>query len=285
MEKYLKAYAKINLFLDVVSKREDGYHELKMVMLPLELHDSILIEPVTYLKDDYITCDHVELQDTKYNLISQTLKMMKEKYGFKSFHNVIIHKEIPISGGLGGGSSNAAAVMRYLNQAKKLKLSNDELINLGLEIGCDVPFCLSNKPAYVEGVGEKLEFIPVKDQYYVVILKPKKGLSTKKVFAEADQVELEHSESYKDVIEALKTGDEDLLAKSVFNSLEKVSIGLVPEIQNFKEMLIKDGFKVVLMSGSGSTVFALTKNKKLASQKYLKYDKMGFDAYLTKTLK
>lgn len=284
MEKHLKAYAKINVFLDVVSKREDGYHNLDMVMLPLELHDTITIEPVSYLRDDYITCDHIELQETKYNLISLTLKEMKKRYGYKDNFNIIIHKEIPISAGLGGGSSNSAAVIKYLEELKKLNISNDEENNLAKSLGCDVPYCLINKPAHVTGVGENIELIPMKDQYYVLILKPTKGCSTKKVFAKADEMTLEHSSS-KDVIDALASGDEDLLAKSVFNSLEKVSGSIVPEIFELKQLLKNDGFKVVLMSGSGSSVFALTKDKKLALSKYKKYEKLDLEVILTKTLK
>lgn len=284
MEKHLKAYAKINLFLDVVGKREDGYHDLNMIMLPLELHDTIFIEPIAYLRDDYITCDHVELQETKYNLISATLKEMKKRYGYNDKFNIIIHKEIPISAGLGGGSSNSAAVIKYLEEYKKLNLPKEEELDLAKSLGCDVPYCLLNKPAHVTGVGEKIELIPMKKQFYVLVVKPLKGCSTKKVFALADEMELEHSDP-SNVIKALADGDEELLSKSVFNSLEKASATFVPEIYDVEKMLRKDGFKVVLMSGSGSSVVALTLDKKLVTSMYRKYEKLDYDVILTKTLR
>lgn len=283
MEKHLKAYAKINLFLDVIGKREDGYHDLNMVMLPLELHDTIFIEPISYLKDDYITCDHVELQETKYNLISATLKEMKKRYGYDNKFNIIIHKEIPISAGLGGGSSNSAAVIKFLEDYKKLNLPKEEELDLAKSLGCDVPYCLLNKPAHVTGVGEKIEQIPMKKQFYVLIIKPLNGCSTKKVFALADEMQLEHGNP-DGVIQALANGDEELLEKSVFNALEKASATIVPEIYKVKDMMRKDGLKVVLMSGSGSSVIGLSLDKKLITSLFRKYEKLDYDVILTKTL-
>ena len=132
---YIKAYAKINVYLDVLKRNEDGYHDLDMVMLPLELHDSIDFEHVPFLSDCYVTCDHVELQETKYNSINLTLQEMKKQYNIDKNFSVLIHKEIPISAGLGGGSSNAAATIRALDEICKLKLPLDEQLSLGKKIG------------------------------------------------------------------------------------------------------------------------------------------------------
>ena len=173
---YVKAYAKINAYLDVKSKREDGYHDLDMVMLPLELHDSIQISFLPFSKDSYITCDHVELQETKYNLINLTIAEMKKRYKIKDSFSVVVHKEIPISAGLGGGSSNAAATIRAINQLCKLNLSDEEKINLGKSLGADVPFCLDNVPARVGGIGENLKPFKLKKKYHVIIIKPEQGL-------------------------------------------------------------------------------------------------------------
>lgn len=280
---FVKANAKINLYLDVISKRDDGYHNLDMVMLPLELHDSISFEKVPYLKDSYITCDHVELQETKYNLINQTLCEMKKRYDIKDNFAVFIHKEIPISAGLGGGSSNAASTIKAIRSICKIKMDEKEELDLAKSIGADVPFCLNNKPAHVEGIGEKISAISLKNPFFVIIIKPSKGLSTKHVFEESDKREYRHG-NVNDVIKALEIGDDELLAKSMFNSLEDTSISLVPEIQEVKDMLKADGFDMVLMSGSGSSVFALTRNHKFALEKYKKYDKKGYEVYLTKTL-
>lgn len=280
---YVKAYAKINLFLDVLSKRDDGYHNLDMVMLPVELHDLIQIDSSPSLKDNFITTDHVDLQVTKYNLITATLKEMDKRYNLKKRYIVTVHKEIPISAGLGGGSSNAAAVIKAIEHYEKLKLSNEEEVNLGASLGADVPYCLANKPAHVEGIGEKVTPIKTKKKYDVIIIKPSEGLSTKKVFTVSDEMELEHGD-VNQVIKALETGDDALLEKSLFNGLEKASISLVPEIQKVKDTLKAMGFKLVLMSGSGSSVFALTTDHKFAFSKYHELERKGYEVYLTRTL-
>jgi len=280
---YKKAYAKINIYLDVVGKRDDGYHVLDMVMLPLELHDSIELNDVPYLKDSYVTCDKVELKETKYNLINKTLSEMRKRYGIKKNFAITVHKEIPISAGMGGGSSNAAAVIKALKTMCKIELSPEEELDLALSLGADVPYCLINKPSHVTGIGETVEPIKLKKQFFVLVIKPELGLSTKTVFEKADNVELEHG-NVNDVIKALETGDEDLLAKSAFNSLEKVAIEMVPQIKEIKNMLHKDGFKTVLMTGSGSCVFALTTDFWNAFKRFRDYEKKGFDVYLSKTL-
>lgn len=281
---YIKAYAKINVYLDVLKRKEDGYHDLDMVMLPLELHDSIDVEHVPFLSDCYVVCDHVELQETKYNSINLTLKEMKERYQIDKNFSVLVHKEIPISAGLGGGSSNAAATIRAIDSICKLKLPLDEQLSLGKKIGADVPFCIINKPAHVQGIGEKINLIEMKKRYYVLLVKPHLGLSTKFVFEESDKEPYDHG-NVNDVITALKNGDDELLEKSMFNGLEKTSIRLVPEIHDVKDRLHKEGFKMVMMSGSGSCVFALTDDGKFASQKYKILEKEGYEVYLTKTLK
>ena len=280
---YVKAYAKINLFLDVLSKRDDGYHDLNMVMLPVELHDLIQIETSPSLADNFITTDHVDLQVTKYNLITATLKEMAKRYDIKKNFIVSVHKEIPISAGLGGGSSNSAAVIKAIEHLAKLNLSPEEEVNLGASLGADVPYCLMNKPAHVEGIGEKVTPIKMKKKYDVLIIKPSEGLSTKKVFTVSDDMELDHGD-VNQVIKALETGDDELLEKSLFNSLEKASISLVPEIQKVKDTLKALGFKMVLMSGSGSSVFALTTNHKFAVAKYHELERKGYEIYLTRTL-
>ena len=171
---YIKAFAKINLYLDVVDKKEDGYHNLKMVMLPLELHDLIEIERSPYSMDSFVTCDHVELQETKYNLINITISKLRNIYRFTENFNIAVHKEIPISAGLGGGSSNAAAVLKAFNKILQLKIDDEKMLEIGKTIGADVPSCLYNKPAYDEGIGEK--FGLKVSQLYVAQVKRKYGL-------------------------------------------------------------------------------------------------------------
>ena len=281
---YVKAPAKINLYLDVLGKREDGYHDLDMVMLPLEMHDTISFERVPNARYTHIVSDTVERQIINHNSIYRTHELLEKQYEYK--HNFIIkvHKEIPIYAGLGGGSANAAAALRYFKKFGKLKMSEEEEIKFCTQIGADVPFCLKNVPAHVEGIGERITPIKVKKQYFVLIIKPKQGLSTKEVFTESDKHELKHG-NVNNVIRALETGDDALLEKSLFNSLEEVSMKMCPEVKEVKEMLLQDKFKAVLMTGSGSCVFALTTNYTFALSKFLKYEHKGYEVYLTKTAK
>lgn len=281
---YVKAFAKINLYLDVISKREDGYHNLEMVILPLELHDLIHIEYLPYLIDSYITCDHVDLQETKYNLITKTIQKLREIYKFKQNFNISVHKEIPIKAGLGGGSSNAASTMKALNKILNLKMDEKAMKDVAVTLGADVPYCLINKPSIVRGIGDEIKEINIKHQYFVLILKPEQGLSTKHVFEFSDTLNLEHG-NISDVVTALENGDDKLLAKAMFNSLEKASIEMAPIIQEYKDMLRNDGFEMVLMSGSGSSVYALTTDKNFAKTMYHKYERKGYEVYLTRTLK
>lgn len=281
---YVKASAKINLYLDVLGKREDGYHYLDMVMLPLELHDTLNFEHVPSATYTHIISDTIERQIIDSNLVYRTHDLVKKELGFK--HNFIIrvHREIPFYAGMGAGSANAAAAFKAFKKFGKFKIDEETETKLALKLGADVPFSMKNVPAHVEGIGEKVTPIKLKKQYFVVVIKPKQGLSTKTVFEESDKYELKHG-NVNDVIKALETGDDKLLAKSVFNSLEEVSIKLCPEVGKVKEMMKKDGFKVVLMTGSGSCVFALTTNYTLAVSKFIKYERKGYEVYLTKTLK
>ena len=233
---YVKANAKINIYLDVIDKTETGYHNLDMVMLPLELHDVIEIEYLRYLRDTYIVCDKVEDSETKYDLIHQTLDAFRKKFNVDGNMNITVHKEIPICAGLGGGSSNAAACLKAFKKIFKVKMEPDEELDFTLALGADVPYCMQNVPAHVEGIGEKVTPINCAKRFHVIIIKPKLGLSTKKVFDASDNFKLKHGDVNK-VIKALETGDEELLADGMFNSLEEVSISLVPEIQEIKNTL------------------------------------------------
>lgn len=281
---YIKAHAKINIVLNVLGKDDDGYHQLDMVNLPLELHDSIEISILSESSDSFITCDDIEMEDTKYNLITIAIAKAREKYKFKQQFNIHVYKEIPISAGLAGGSANAAAVLNALFQLLKIKPTNEEKIELAKSIGADVLYCMVNIPARVRGIGEIIEPIKLKKSYQVLIVKPRKGLSTKNVFDKADNMELENG-NVENVIDALAKGDDELLSLSVHNALEQPSFSMLPEIAKIKESLIKDGLKTVLMSGSGSSIIALDNDVKKLVKLEKKYAKMGYDTRLTRTLR
>lgn len=258
----LKSYAKINICLNVVSKRKDGYHELDMIMLPLKLHDSILFTELPNAKDHFVTIDDFSLGLFQYNIATTSLEKMQAKYGFTNKFRITIHKVIPMQSGLGGGSSNAGCVINAVNSYLKLNLPYEELVALSTGLGADIPFFLSNKPARCRGIGEKIEFINVKNDYYVLLVKPEAGCSTQGVYEVSDKMELPMGDVDK-VKDALENGDDELLASSIFNALEQPAISLVPEIQIIKDKLKLAGLKIVQMTGSGSCVFALSTDKRL----------------------
>lgn len=256
----LKSYAKINISLNVLNKHEDGYHELDSVMLPIELHDSLIMEEQKSI-NNHVTVDDFSLSYHDFNLISLAIDALSAKYKFKNKFRILVHKNIPMQGGLGGGSSNAATVMNGINKFLNLHISDEEMIKIAAKLGADIPFFLKSIPARAQGIGEKLTPITVKNDYYVLIVKPNEGLSTRAVFDACDEMEIQTT-NIDDVIRALEIGDDDLLADSICNSLENAAIKLLPEIATVKKILMEEGLKIVLMSGSGSCVFALSQNKK-----------------------
>lgn len=258
----VKSYAKINISLDVVRKREDGYHELDSIMLPIELHDSIIIETLQRSGDNFVTVDDFSNGLIHYNLATTAINSMAAKYGFSTKFRIYIHKVIPMQAGLGGGSSNAAFTMKAVNEMLKLGATDEELIELATPLGADIPFFIPCIPSRCRGIGEKLEPIEIKNNYYVLLVKPSAGCSTKEVFKITDSTEYKHP-NIENVLKALKEGDDDLLAESIGNSLEEAATSLVPEIKQIKQTLLDRGLKIVLMSGSGSTVFALSTDLKL----------------------
>ena len=280
----IKAYAKINLAINIKGKREDNYHELDMIMLPLELHDSIDIMTLPEKYETYVTCDDYSLETGEYNLCTITVRKMKEIFNIKKNFRIHIHKNIPMGAGLGGGSADAAAVIRGIKTLLKLDIPYNKEIELAQSIGADVPFCLRNMPARVEGVGEKLTPIIALNNYYVLIVKPHIGLNTKEVYNQYDIVGSNSKADISKLIELLSIG-EDNLAPYMGNELEKAAITLLPEIEKLKNLLMDDGFKNVMMSGSGSSVFIVSTNHKALEKEFKKLEKLGYQTHLTKILK
>lgn len=258
--KSFKSYAKINVSLCIKSKKEDGYHELDSIMLPIELHDSLLMSPLITAKDNFITVDDFSTGLVHFNLVGNCIKAMAKEYKFKNKYRVFIHKNIPMQAGLGGGSSNAAFAMKAVNQMLKLGATEEELINIAVKYGADIPFFIKNKPARCKGIGEKVNIIDIKNNYWVLLVKPTQGISTKEAFKVCDQ------KPYKQInmnrVElALEEGDDEALAEYMGNSLLDAALELCPEIQTIIDYLKGKGLKLVSMSGSGSTVFALSRDK------------------------
>jgi 4-diphosphocytidyl-2-C-methyl-D-erythritol kinase len=277
----VKSCAKINLALQITGKREDGYHTLRMINLPLDLHDVIEITPLSGT-DSYITCDDIRLMGLRANLCTRALQALRDRYGFKENFRIHIHKEIPFAAGLGGGSSNAAAVLLALNSMLKLKLSKEELAEIGLTLGSDVPFFLDPKPSVLEGIGEKITPISVKKKYICLLVKPDEGLSTKDVYAACDNAPREKI-NIDAVIQALADGDDKAIAMNRGNDLYPPAKELLPLIGRLAEELAF-AFPISGMTGSGSCLFALTTDFKKAKEAEKHYEKAGYITRLTHVL-
>ena len=254
-----RAYAKINLCLDVVGKREDGYHDLKMIMVPINFYDVLEMEfaPDTTLE---LNRDYLPINDK--NTIIKAIHIMQEKYNITEEFCCRLEKHIPTRAGLAGGSADAAAAIRMINRMCNLHLTKDEMIAVGKEVGADVPFCILNRPAFVEGIGEKISTFSCSPDFYLLLIKPRKGVSTAEAFHIVDEQEGIHPDC-KAMQEALEYNDYDGIISSLGNSMENAAMTLVPEIRKAKQDLLDLGFDGVLMSGSGSTVFGITKDVEL----------------------
>ena len=280
----IKCHAKINLALQVKGKREeDGYHLLSMVNLPIELHDVIELESLPYYTDTYIVCDELRLLNGHSNICMRAIEVLRKRCGFTQNFIIRIHKMIPSAAGLGGGSSDAAGVMLAVNKFLSLGLSVDELCELSVPIGSDIPFFIRGKAALVEGIGDKITPISVKKQYHVLIVKPEKGLSTKDVYLACDEDQRALIDTAK-VVEGLKEGDDGKIIANFGNDLYLAAKKLLPEVERIVGQLREDGFPMSAMTGSGSCCYALSTDAKAMKAEERKWEKRGYDVYLTKTI-
>lgn len=283
-----KAPAKINLAIDIKGVREDGYHLLDMITLPLKLHDTLDIEKVQTTgldKGVYLYCDDSNIICDESNIAYRALQLVKEKIEFKNVYTITIHKRIPISSGLGGGSADGAAVIRSL--WKKLSEDDKKYIvdNLSEKIGCDVLYCIDNKPARVTGIGDNITPIKVKTNYFVLLVKPNKGLSTVDVYKkynEFDDKSFPHP-NIDNLIAGLENDDENLISENMENVLKNPAISMLPEIKTILDIFKENNIKLSSMTGTGSCCFALFKDEKHLKKVQSIFEKKGYETYLTQT--
>lgn len=263
----IKAYAKINLSLNVIGKRTDGYHELEMVMVPLAMHDKIMISPAN---EDQLTCSDETLEMDEQNTVVKALDLIRKTYNIAQCFHIHVIKRIPQQAGLAGGSSDAAAVLKGIAQCMQLHVPLEELAMLGKQIGADVPFCVMQQCAIVKGIGEKITPFLMCCDFHILIVKPQAGVPTGTAFSMLDYDACDHP-NCDEVKVCLEQNRFDDLANFVSNSLEYSAFQIVPEIKDIKKELLKMHFPVVLMSGSGSSVFALSKEKQqvIRGMKYM----------------
>jgi len=261
-----KAPAKINLSLDILGKREDGFHEVEMIMTTIDLSDRIELHPLE--SDDIkVSLESRYVPNDERNLAFKAAKMIKETYHIKKGIHIKMVKNIPVSAGLGGGSSDAAAVLRGLNKLWAIGITTDELADLGLAIGSDVPFCVTNSTALVKGRGEIIQKLPSPPPCWIVLAKPDLGVSTKTVFQKVVVEKLTHPNT-NEIINALMDGDFLRLSNNLGNSLESVTLALYPEVGQLINKMKQVGSSNVLMSGSGPTVYSLVEQESKAQRLY-----------------
>ncbi|XMB86434.1 4-(cytidine 5'-diphospho)-2-C-methyl-D-erythritol kinase [Mycoplasmatota bacterium WC44] len=265
-----KANAKINLTLNIVSKRENGYHNLKMIMTPISLYDELFIEDSEVNK---VVCNVEGLTGTD-NIVYKTIKKLQNLYDIEKNVKIEIIKQIPIGAGLGGGSADCAATLRGLNELWNLGLSLDELAEIGLTLGADVPFCIYNRQAVVSGIGENIEFID--DIFgYVVLVIPKIGVSTKEIFSNTNSLIFTEKNIDKQ-LEYIIGNNIQALKKILFNDLEKVTLGLNNELQEISGD-IKHIDKYFIMTGSGSVFYSIYETERESNQIVEALKKEGFN--------
>jgi 4-diphosphocytidyl-2-C-methyl-D-erythritol kinase len=254
----IKAPAKINLSLDVLHKRPDGYHEVEMVMTTIDLADRI---EMSLLDKDTIKINSQNrfVPDDQRNLAYQAARLLKERFNVKKGVSITIEKTIPVAAGLAGGSSDAAATLRGLNKLWQLGLSIDELATLGSEIGSDVSFCVYGGTALATGRGEMIEQLPAPPTCWVVLAKPFIGVSTAEIYRRL-QIDGIHHPNTKEMVRAIEEKDFKRVCHHVGNVLEEVTLDLHPEVALIKDQMRRFGADAVLMSGSGPTVFSLVEH-------------------------
>lgn len=251
----VKAPAKINLSLDVLHKREDGYHEVEMIMTTIDLADRL--ELTLLDKDEIKIVSHNRfVPDDQRNLAYQAAHLLKERFQVKKGVSITIEKAIPVAAGLAGGSSDAAAALRGLNKLWDLGLSLDELAEIGKEIGSDVSFCVYGGTALATGRGEKIQQLPAPPTCWVILAKPFIGVSTADVYRRLDVEQVQHPNT-AGMIEAINAGSYDDVCRNMGNVLEDVTLNMHPEVLQIKDQMKRFGADAVLMSGSGPTVFGL----------------------------
>lgn len=281
-EIYLKAYGKINLALDVLRKREDGYHDVRMIMQTVGIYDGVEIKKTNTGKIE-IETNLFYLPNDENNIVYKATKLLFDEFNITSGVKIKLKKFIPVSAGMAGGSTDAASVMFGINKIFNLGLSLKQLMERGVKIGADVPYCLMRGTALSEGIGEELTRLPDMVRCPILIAKPPISVSTKFVYENLRVNELESHPDIDGMIESIKNKNIDGIAARMGNVLETVTIKEFPVIQELKDMMIKEGAINSLMSGSGPTVFGLyrTEEEAYGAKEKIKESGITKQAYVT----
>ena len=279
----LKARAKINLGLDVVRKREDGYHEVRMIMQMINLYDKITLRQRT--EPGIIVSTNLSyLPVNEDNLVYRAAKLLMDEFQVSGGLEIVLQKYIPVAAGMAGGSSDAAAVMVGVNRMFHLGLSKKQLMERGVKIGADVPFCIMRGTALAEGIGEKLTTLPAMPHCSLVIAKPKVHVSTKFVYGNLKADEITEHPDIDGQVQALRDNDLEQIVAKMGNVLETVTIPAYPVIDKIKQTMIRHGAMGAMMSGSGPTVFGVFEREEQAKEvcRLLKQEGSAKQIYLVR---
>ena len=290
----VKAFAKINLCLDVLRRKEDGYHEVEMVMTNVDIADVLEIKELEE-KKILLKSDNKDLAMDETNLIYKAIVLLQKEAGKDFGIELSLEKNIPMEAGMAGGSADAAATLKAVNELFKLNISKDRLMELGASLGADIPFCIMGGTALASGIGEKLKSLKPLPKMKILIAKPNTGLSTKKVYESLDIENLNKSgfrhRDVKEMVSVIESDNDEKtkikeIADSLNNILELPSVKLLPFIEDIKKTMMDNNCLGCLMSGSGTAVFGIFDSDEdmLRTKKILKEDDRINYIQITNTL-
>ncbi|WP_288222430.1 4-(cytidine 5'-diphospho)-2-C-methyl-D-erythritol kinase [uncultured Clostridium sp.] len=278
----IKAYAKVNISLDIVGKREDGYHLLEMIMQAIDLYDEINIEKQK--EGINIKCNKSYVPTDERNLAYKAAKLFIEKYNINSGVNINIKKNIPVCAGLAGGSTDGAAVLKIMNKLFEINATDEELMELGLKLGADVPYCIKGGTALCKGIGEDVRELKNFKNKIIVLVKPPFGVSTKSVYQEFNLNKVKSHPNTKLLIKAIEDNDLNTVSNNMKNLLENVTLRKHKVLINIKEEMKNYGALGTMMSGSGPTVFAFFEDMLKAQRCFEKMKSKYNDVFITRTI-
>lgn len=283
MERCVKnAYAKINLCLDVVGRLPNGYHEVRMIMQSVGICDTLSFERTE--GEIVITAEGGELPLGPDNLIYKAILLIRETFGITGGVRVHLEKRIPIAAGMAGGSTDAACTLKAMNELYDLGLSEQKLMELGVRIGADVPYCIMGGTALAEGIGEKLTKLPDMPETILVVAKPRAFVSTKEVYQKIDGKELPEHPDVDGMADAIRAGELAGIVGRLGNVMETVTVEMVPAIGKLKQKMLRGGALGSLMSGSGPTVFGIFDDRAKAERVLSEIEKenLAMQVFLTR---
>ena len=279
----LKALAKINLGLDVTGRRENGYHDVRMIMQSVYLYDNVRLEKTDADGEIRLKSNLGYLPSDENNIAYKAAKILAEEFDIREGVQITLDKHIPVAAGMAGGSSDAAAVLFGMNRMFGLRLSQQDLMDRGVKLGADVPYYIMRGTVLAEGIGEILTPLPAMPKCTVLIAKPPVSVSTKTVYEALDSQEVTRHPDIDGIIRGLEAGSLEQVAQCMGNVLEDVTIPLYPVIDQIKQEMLAAGAAGAMMSGSGPTVFGLFENRAAAktAQKNIREKSLARQVYVT----